>query len=124
MKKMILITGLSIVMSGSLQAQSNAAGASSMSWSMNGQVMAATDFDAAYLNLGGPSLRYGNKQMAVSVAMLPSLRFREDKSKPYVTPLLGSGLLFQYKKLMVGLLFYYIAGENKWKPAAGAGIRL
>jgi hypothetical protein len=56
--------------------------------------------------------------------MLPSLRFVEDKPRPFVTPVLGAGLMIGYKSIIAGLPFYYSASQLKWKIAPGIGVKI
>ena len=87
-------------------------------------LMVATDGKAAYINLGGPGIKYINKNWSLSINMLPSLRLMDDAPRPFVTPTLGAGILFSYKRLVIGVPFYYNAPKLKWSVAVGAGIKI
>lgn len=89
-----------------------------------GQLMISYDGDATYFNIGGPSITYNLKNAKLGAAMYPSLRFRNDALRPFVTPILGTGLFYNYKKWLVALPLYFIANENKWKLSIGLGYKL
>lgn len=63
--------------------------------------------------------------------MLPSLRFKQDNSEvrnTFVTPNLGVGLTYSYKKIALQIPLYYNAKTNnnhgRWHIGAGIGIQL
>jgi hypothetical protein len=92
--------------------------------SVTGSLIAGTDGKAWYFSMGGPGLKCSfSKKTFLSVNMLPSLRIIKDNVRPVVTPILGTGILFGYKRLIAVLPFYYIASLNKWKASVGLGIR-
>lgn len=84
----------------------------------------------AFLNFTGPNINYTKNESKVVLGMLPSLRFKEDKSKvknAFVTPTLGMGLTYSYRNFAVQVPFYYntkTAIENgKWNIGIGIGYR-
>lgn len=88
-----------------------------------GQVMASYDADAFYVNFGGPSLSVNFGKLKLAISMLPSLRIKDDPVRPVVTPILGAGPSLQYKKMLLGFPFYYIAASNVWKMSVGLGYK-
>jgi hypothetical protein len=90
---------------------------------LSGTAMIATDGTAAYINLGGPGLKWVHGNWQLSINMLPSLRLIKDKPRPFATPSLGAGFLVSYKRFVVGLPVYYIASRQEWRVAPGLGVR-
>ncbi len=86
--------------------------------------------NGAYLNFTGPNINMTVKKSKLILSMLPSLRFKEDKSpikNSLVTPSLGSGLTFCYKSFAIQVPLYYNAktttANGKWNIGAGIGYR-
>ncbi|MDN3708014.1 hypothetical protein QW060_12935 [Myroides ceti] len=84
----------------------------------------------AFLNFTGPNLNYTFHDSKILLGMLPSLRFKQDRSEiknALVTPTLGIGLTYAYKKLVVQIPFYYnpktTVTNGNWKMGAGIGFR-
>jgi hypothetical protein len=85
----------------------------------------------AFLNFTGPNVSWSSNKTKIMLGMLPSLRFKEDKKEvknAFVTPTLGVGLTYVYKKVVLQLPLYYNAKtgtENgKWNAGIGIGIKL
>lgn len=94
---------------------------------MEGQLVAATDGKGVFLNAGGPALKFHFKKFAISVNMMPSLRFQEDGSKPFVTPILGAGPQLYFlkdKRFILSFPWYYYTSSQVWTFTAGAGYLL
>ncbi len=89
----------------------------------SGQAMLSHDGDAFYLNFGGPSVMANFGKIKIMIGMFPSLRIKEDPVRSTLTPILGTGPTLQYKKLLLGFPFYYIAASNVWKMSAGLGYK-
>ncbi len=86
--------------------------------------------NGAYLNFTGPNINMTVKKSKLILSMLPSLRFKEDKSpikNSLVTPSLGAGLTFCYKSFAIQVPLYYNAktttANGKWNIGAGIGYR-
>lgn len=84
-----------------------------------------------YLNFTGPNVSYAFGKSKVLAGMLPSLRFKEDKSavkNAFVTPTLGMGITYSYKKFAVQVPFYYntktAIADGKWNIGIGIGLKL
>ena len=90
----------------------------------SGMLMAATDGRSVYVNLGGPGVKWSKEEWSAGVYMLPTLRLRDDKPRPLVTPTLGAGVIIGYCKLLFGIPVYYSAADLKWKVAFGLGVKL
>lgn len=118
MKELLLLITF-ILASSNLPAQQK----EEMKLSFAGSAFVATDFKAIYLSMGGPGISMKKKNWTISVNMLPSLRLLNDAPKPFVTPILGGGLMTAYKHLVLGFSFYYISSELTWKIAPGVGYR-
>ncbi|MFM8433575.1 MAG: hypothetical protein ACKOQ6_03685 [Bacteroidota bacterium] len=88
--------------------------------------------DGAFLNFSGPNISYKNGSSKIMLGMLPSLRFKDDKSTGFtnsvVTPALGLGLSYLYKRLVVQIPMYYNAKSatknGTWVFGAGLGLKL
>lgn len=91
---------------------------------ISGNFIVATDFKSVYTSYGGPSVKFSfSKNTYACISMFPSLRWKSDSIKPDVLPILGTGILIGYKRLILAIPVYYITNENKWKVAGGAGIK-
>ena len=84
-----------------------------------------------FLNFTGPNVSYTSGKSKILVGMLPSLRFKEDKSavkNAFVTPTLGMGMTYSYKKIAIQVPFYYNAKtatlDGKWNVGIGIGLKL
>ncbi len=85
----------------------------------------------AFLNFTGPNISFTLKSSKIILGMLPSLRYKEDhgtyKNAP-ITPNLGAGLTYCYKKFALQVPFYYNAktatANGKWNIGIGIGMRL
>ncbi|RZS94861.1 DUF3575 domain-containing protein [Cecembia calidifontis] len=84
-----------------------------------------------FLNFTGPNINatYGNSKFIIG--MLPSLRFKKDRSTPknaFATPNLGIGFTYSYKIWAIQLPLYYnpkTPTENgRWHIGIGVGLRL
>lgn len=94
----------------------------------NGQFVVATNGNSIFTNFGGPSIKAEfSKKSSISLGMLPSLRINleEKDNNRIVSPILGIGLQFQYKKFILAMPAYYLPGpKNYWTLAGGIGIKL
>ena len=86
----------------------------------------------AFVNFGGPSIKYISKPMAIGFGVLPSMRIKQDMSgtatrNNWVMPALGYGITFSYKHLALQLPFYYNAKtattNGQWNPGLGIGYK-
>jgi hypothetical protein len=102
-------------------------GSKKPSFTVEGQVAVTTNGEAVYLNFGGPCMKYSFKKIAFSLGMMPSLRFEQDKPRPYITPSLGAGLqvfFLNNRRVILSFPCYYISTKNKWTVTAGLGYLL
>jgi len=99
---------------------------------IEGVVVAGYADDGAYLNMAGPAIKFANKPWTVLVGLLPSLRFKEDKSasgtkNSLVTPTLGFGLTTIYKHFAIQVPLFYnnktASGDGKWNVGVGMGYK-
>jgi hypothetical protein len=93
-------------------------------WAFDGQISATTDSKGVFVNFGGPGLKLKTKFINVSLNMMPSLRFQEDGTKPFVTPILGGGpqlYFLKKKKLILSFPAYYYSSTQKWVFTTGLG---
>lgn len=98
---------------------------------LDGTFVAGYVDHGAFINFTGPNLSWTHNKSKLLLGMLPSLRIKEDNRKPknsLITPTLGVGLTYCYKKLALQLPLYYnakTATENgKWNVGIGLGFRL
>ncbi len=107
------------------QAYSQEESPKSFIWS--GQFVATTNGTSIFTNFGGPSIKVDfSKKSAVSLGMLPSIRINlEEKDiNRIVQPILGIGLQFQYKKMILAMPAYYLpTPKNYWSLTGGVGIK-
>ena len=93
-------------------------------FNIEGQIAVATDGKGAFLNLGGPNVKFNFSKVAVAINFMPSLRFQEDKVKSFVTPILGFGPQFYFlknKRTILSFPAYYNTSNNQWIFTAGIG---
>jgi hypothetical protein len=87
--------------------------------------------NGAFLNFTGPNISFTHKRSKIILGMLPSLRYKEDhgvfKNSP-VTPNLGVGLTYCYKKIAIQVPLYYnaktTAANGRWNLGIGIGMGL
>lgn len=98
----------------------------------DGVLIAGYCDDGAFVNFGGPSIKYIAKPMSIGFGVLPSMRIKEDNSttvakNSVVTPTLGFGLTFAYKHLALQVPFFYnpktATTDGKWNPGFGIGYK-
>jgi hypothetical protein len=99
-------------------------GQSSVTTTLSGMALLSTSGESAYLTMGGPGIKVTHGAWQGGIYMLPSLRYKQDAAAPDVTPLLGSGIIIGYKRLLIGIPLYYLAATKKWEAAFGLGFRL
>lgn len=87
--------------------------------------------NGAFVNFTGPSISLTIKSSKILLGMLPSLRYKEDKGlfkNSPITPNLGFGLTYSYKKIAVQVPIYYNAktatANGRWNLGIGIGMRL
>ncbi len=87
--------------------------------------------NGAFLNFTGPNISLTIKSSKILLGMLPSLRYKEDngifKNSP-ITPSLGFGLTYSYKKIAIQVPIYYntktATANGRWNLGIGIGMRL
>lgn len=96
----------------------------------DGTVVTGYVDQGAFLNFTGPNLNYTFQDSKILVGMLPSLRFKQDRSEiknALVTPTLGMGITYAYKKIVLQIPFYYnpktAVNNGNWKMGIGIGFR-
>lgn len=95
-----------------------------VSASITGSIMVSTDGESVYYNMGGPGIKFTKDKFSVMVNMLPTLRFFKDEPRPFVTPLLGVGIMIGYKRFIIGMPVYYLAAKSSWILSGGIGVKL
>jgi hypothetical protein len=98
---------------------------------LDGTFVAGYVDHGAFINFTGPNLSWTHNKSKLLLGMLPSLRIKEDNRKPknsLITPTLGVGVTYCYKKIALQLPLYYTpktAIENgRWNLGIGLGFRL
>jgi hypothetical protein len=97
----------------------------------DGVIMSGYVDQGAFVNFGGPSIKYMQKPMSLGFGVLPSMRIKEDQTvgtkNSLVLPSLGFGVTFAYKHLALQVPFYYNAKtatvDGKWNPGFGIGYK-
>jgi hypothetical protein len=86
--------------------------------------------NGVYMNFTGPNIHMNYHDSKIMFGMLPSLRFRSDPETPgnsFITPGLGFGITYCYKKLVIQLPFYYnpksVLEAGRWHAGFGLGLR-
>lgn len=85
----------------------------------------------AFLNFTGPNVNFNKGNSRIVIGMLPSLRFKKDKSdatkNSFVTPNLGVGITYSYKSFALQVPCYYnpktSTRNGSWVVGAGIGYR-
>ncbi len=87
--------------------------------------------NGAFLNFTGPNISFTHKSSKITLGMLPTLRFKEDKGlfkNAPITPTLGCGLTYSYKMIAFQVPIYYNAktatANGRWNVGVGIGVRL
>lgn len=87
--------------------------------------------EGAFLNFTGPNANISFRKHKIIVGMLPSLRFKQDNSEiknAPVTPNLGVGITYCYKRFALQVPLYYNpktgTKNGNWNLGIGAGIRI
>lgn len=87
--------------------------------------------NGAFLNFTGPNINFTHKSSKITLGMLPTLRFKEDKGlfkNSPITPTLGCGLTYCWKKLAIQVPIYYntktATANGRWNLGIGIGVRL
>lgn len=87
--------------------------------------------NGAYLNFTGPNINFTKGRSKFIFGMLPSLRYKVDnaviKNSP-ITPNLGFGFTYCYRKAVIQVPFYYdsktATANGRWNIGIGIGFRL
>jgi len=99
---------------------------------VEGIVVAGYADNGGYVNFVGPAIKFTNKPLVVFVGLLPSLKFKEDKSasgtkNALVMPSLGFGLTAAYKHLAIQMPLFYnsktASNDGKWNVGFGVGYK-
>lgn len=92
------------------------------------QFLISTDLKSVNLHMIGGNFKYSIGNNGYSVALMPTLSFKEDhpedgkRKKPFVRPGFSIGPLYQYKRYMVGIPIFY--QDDKWHLNIGIGMRV
>lgn len=96
----------------------------------DGTVIAGYVDRGAFLNFMGPNINLSKGNSRFVFGMLPSLRFKEDSGptrNAVVTPNLGGGITYSYKKIAFQVPFYYntktATRNGQWVIGFGMGYR-
>ncbi|ANH79774.1 hypothetical protein A8C56_01230 [Niabella ginsenosidivorans] len=128
----LLILAAMLLLTRTAAAQTTPASKTSASlW--DGMIVAGYVDKGAFLNFGGPAVKWTRKPFCISLGMLPSLRIKEDKAaanaskNATVTPSLGCGLSASYKQLVIQVPLYYntktTTADGKWNVGVGLGYK-
>jgi hypothetical protein len=99
----------------------------------DGMAVAGYVDKGAFVNFGGPTVKFICKPFIVGFGILPTMRLKEDKvvkgamKNSIITPTAGFGFTFAYKHMIVQVPFYYNAktavSNGKWNPGIGVGYK-
>lgn len=97
----------------------------------DGAILVGYVNNGGFINCTGPNINVSKGNKRLMIGMLPSLRFKEDRSVPknaLFVPTLGVGVTFCYKALALQLPAYYnaktAASDGSWHLGIGIGLRL
>ncbi|WP_336516395.1 hypothetical protein [Pollutibacter soli] len=98
-----------------------------------GMVVGGYVNEGAFVNFGGPTIKFVSKPWSFGFGILPTMRIKQDKvakeatKNSAITPTAGFGFTFAYKHLVLQVPFYYNAktatSNGKWHPGVGLGFR-
>lgn len=98
-----------------------------------GMVVGGYVDEGAFINFGGPTLKFVSKPWSFGFGILPTMRIKQEKvakeatKNSAITPTAGFGFTFAYKHLVLQVPFYYNAktatSNGKWHPGLGMGFR-
>ena len=129
MKKLVLVvTTLFAFLASSAQDKKIVATA----W--DGVIVSGFVDDGAFVNFGGPSIKYVQKPMSIGFGVLPSMRIKPDVTalpgasrNAWVMPSLGYGVTFAYKHFAMQVPAYYnpktATSDGKWNLGFGVGYK-
>lgn len=97
----------------------------------DGFIIAGYVHDGGFINFGGPALKLTHKPFNFILGMLPSLKFKEDRTgatkNSFITPTLGAGLTIAYKHIALQAPLYYntktASGNGRWHAGIGLGYK-
>lgn len=122
-----LLAGLSVLVTLPLYPQEKAVQAVVF----DGIAVAGYVDQGGYMNFTGPNVNMVRGHHKVVLGMMPSLRIKQERSEPHnplVTPTLGCGVTWCYRRFAVQLPLYYNArtatANGRWNMGAGIGVRL
>jgi hypothetical protein len=95
-----------------------------LSANITGSVMVSTDGTSFFYNMGGPGVKWTKDKWMIGLNLIPSLRFFKDEPRPFVTPMLGAGVIIGYKRWMLGVPMYYLSAKAEWIATVGVGVKL
>lgn len=124
-----VILGL-VLMTGFAKGQTK--GSTSLSiW--DGMFVAGYVGSGAYINCGGPAVKWTMKPFSLSLGLFPAVRIKEDhqpvgvKKNAAVTPSTGIGLTSSYKHFVLQVPLFYdaktAAANGKWNLGVGVGYK-
>jgi hypothetical protein len=92
----------------------------------NIEFLASTDFDALYISYIGPGFHYSKGQITASINLFPGVRFvntlqNNCKNKLQASPEIAIGPLVKYKRILLGVPFFYLPFDKRWHITAGLG---
>ncbi len=120
MKNILIVLFLLIInVSVSSQEESKSA-----SLNIEGQIAITTNGKAAFVNFGGPALKFNFNRIAFALNFMPSLKVEEQNSTITLAPILGTGVQFYFlknKRFILSFPMYYYANKNSWIATAGVG---
>lgn len=97
-----------------------------------GMVVAGYAGNGAFVNFGGPSLKWNIKPFSVSIGMMPTLRIKKDNStvgskNSSIMPSTGAGITMACKHFILQVPLYYDAktakANGKWNVGVGIGYK-
>ncbi len=97
----------------------------------DGTMIAGYVDKGAFLNFMGPNVNFNKGASRIVIGMLPSLRFKKDKSvttkNSFITPNLGVGVTYSYKSFALQIPCYYNSktstSNGYWAVGVGIGYR-
>ncbi|MGJ7030311.1 hypothetical protein [Niabella hirudinis] len=130
-KQKLLVLAAVLTLTKTANAQTAVSKTGAALW--DGMVIAGYVNKGAFINFGGPAVKWTRKPFCVSLGMLPSLRIKEDRvttgasKNAAVTPSLGCGLSASYKHLALQVPIFYnaktAAANGKWNVGIGMGYK-
>ena len=99
----------------------------------DGMAVAGYVNKGAFVNFGGPTVKFIHKPFGIGFGILPTMRIKKDDvpkgatKNSIIIPTAGFGFTLVYRHLILQVPFYYnsktATSNGKWNPGIGIGFK-